>query len=216
VRLSDGGIQRISSVRSEVDILSDLARRLLPDSPIDFAAFQHHGKVREAIAQVVPGMEELADIDVAKREFHIRGRVLHSPEFHTASGKAHFAIPALQAQDDLDLPFTLLSIRSEGQFNSIIYEQADSYRGVEDRWSALMNQCDVLELGLSEGDQVDIRSATGEMKSLRIKVFDLPRGNVAVYYPEANCLTTRQCDPRSHTPQFKSVPVAVEVSTSRG
>ncbi|MFT4615519.1 MAG: molybdopterin-dependent oxidoreductase alpha subunit, partial [Bacteroidia bacterium] len=66
VRLSDGGIQRIASVRSEVRILADIATRLLGQSPIDFAAFRQHSKVREAIAKIVPGMEALEDIDVAK------------------------------------------------------------------------------------------------------------------------------------------------------
>ena len=44
------------------------------------------------IAKIVPGMEQLADIDVAKREFHIRNRVMHAPEFGTKDGKAHFVV----------------------------------------------------------------------------------------------------------------------------
>ena len=78
VRLSDGGITRLDNVRPEVAILCDVASRLLTDSPVDFIAFQSHRRVREAIAATVPGLEALADIDVAKREFHIRGRILHS------------------------------------------------------------------------------------------------------------------------------------------
>src|SRR5690606_2094044 len=68
VRLSDGGIRRLDNVRPETVILCDLAARLVPDCPIDFAAFKQHAKVREAIAGIVPGLEQLADIDVAKRE----------------------------------------------------------------------------------------------------------------------------------------------------
>jgi hypothetical protein len=30
------------------------------------------------------------------------------------------------------------------------------------------------------------------------------------YYPEANVLANRVTDPRSHTPAFKSIPVAVD------
>ncbi|MDX1734174.1 MAG: FdhF/YdeP family oxidoreductase [Halioglobus sp.] len=210
VRLSDGGIQRIATVRSEVRILAELAGRLLPDSPVDFEQFRRHRRIREAIAQVVPGMQDLADIDVAKREFHIRGRLLHTPEFNTANGRARFVVPAAQQPNAREYPFTLMSIRSEGQFNSIIYEEADSYRGVDSRWTVLMNQMDALELGVSEGDKVNIRSATGEMRAVTVHLFDLPRGSVAAYYPEANSLTTLACDPRSHTPQFKSVPVVIE------
>jgi anaerobic selenocysteine-containing dehydrogenase len=34
---------------------------------------------------------------------------------------------------------------------------------------------------------------------------DLPRGNLAMYYPEANRLVPRRVDPASGTPAFKSV-----------
>ncbi|NND68073.1 MAG: FdhF/YdeP family oxidoreductase, partial [Halioglobus sp.] len=199
VRLSDGGIRRIADVRSEVAILADIAAQLLPDSPVDFAAFKRHARVREAIAEVIPGMEALADIDVAREEFYVSGRVLHTPEFHTRDGRAHFVVPAAGAPNNSNREFTLMSIRSEGQFNSIIYEEEDTYRDVTDRWTVLMHRQDVLELGLSPGDKVDLESDTGAMRSVTIKVFDLPRGNVAAYYPEANSLTTRDCDPRSHT-----------------
>ncbi|GAB5451649.1 MAG: FdhF/YdeP family oxidoreductase [Halioglobus sp.] len=212
VRLSDGGIQRIASVRSEVSILADIAQRLLPDSPVDFSSFKRHRCVREAIAEVIPGMKALADIDIARQEFHVAGRTLHTPEFKTPGGKASFVVPLANNPVMSKHEFTLMSIRSEGQFNSIIYEEADSYRGVAQRWTVLMNAMDVRELGLAEGDRVDLLSDTGSMCAVTIKLFDIPRGNVAAYYPEANCLTTRDCDPRSHTPQFKSVPVSLRAA----
>jgi anaerobic selenocysteine-containing dehydrogenase len=39
--------------------------------------------------------------------------------------------------------------------------------------------------------------------------FDLPKGSVLAYYPEANVLIGTEVDPRSKTPAFKSVPVEV-------
>ncbi len=212
VRLSDGGIERIATVRSESSILADIGARLLPDSPVDFVAFRGHQKIREAISRVVPGMEELADIDVARREFHVRGRLLHKPEFRTTDGKASFvAGSAGSVAQSHGRPFTLMSIRSEGQFNSIIYEEQDSYRGVDSRWTLLMNLQDALELGSGEGGYVDVTSDRGVMKRLIVKLVDVPRGTVAAYYPEANVLTSKACDPRSHTPAFKSVPVTITV-----
>ena len=94
VRLSDGGIHRLANVRSEVAILADLGRRILPDTPLDFSRFADHDTVREAIAQTIPGMEALKDISVAKQEFHVRGRLLHTPEFHNALGQGPFPGPA--------------------------------------------------------------------------------------------------------------------------
>ena len=73
----------------------------------------------------------------------------------------------------------------------------------------LVSPDDLERLGLAAGDRVDLRSAHGRMRGLKIQPFDLPPGNLMAYYPEANCLTDRQRDPRSQTPRFKSVPVAL-------
>ena len=208
VRLSDGGITRLENVRPESVILSELGKRLLPGSPLDFEAFGRHGKLRAAIAETVPGMEELADIDVAKREFHIQNRLIHSPRFDTADGKAHFQTRPLPEKRG-DAPFTLATLRSEGQFNSIIYEEKDTYRGTETRWSVLMNARDMADLGLTEGDTADIRSERGEMKGVTVYGFDVPKGNVLAYYPEANILTRTDVDPRSKTPSFKNTGVTI-------
>ena len=210
VRMSDGGIERIASVRSEVAILADIAKRLLPDCGIDFSEFKRHNHVRHAIAKVVPGMEALAGIEVAKQEFYVSGRLKSKPEFKTTDGKAHFIVNKACVSDaEQNHAFKLMTIRSEGQFNSIIYEEKDSYRGVNTRWTVLMNQQNALELGVSENDTVDLVSDYGTMKAVTIKIFDVPKGCLAAYYPEANILSSRRCDPRSHTPEFKSVAVSV-------
>jgi molybdopterin-dependent oxidoreductase alpha subunit len=211
VRLSDGGIHRLPEVRSEVAILAELGHRLLPDAPIDFNRYADHDTVRQAIARTIPGMQDLEDIGVAKREFHVRGRLLHTPEFHTQTGKAAFRVRPLPdvGTEDGAYPFLLASIRSEGQFNSIIYEEIDSYRHGADRWSVLVCPDDLARLRLAPGDRVDLRSARGEMRGLRAQPFDLPPGNLMAYYPEANCLTDRERDPRSRTPRFKSIPVTM-------
>ncbi len=209
VRLSDGGIRRLENVRPETVILVDLALRLMPDTPIDFAAFKEHRKVREAIAQVVPGMEALADIDVAKREFHIHNRVMHLPRFGTPDGRAHFVVVPDPAPRALPGELTLATVRSEGQFNTIIYEEEDSYRHKAGRDALFLNREDMAMLGLAAGEAVVVQSATGRMPA-RVIPFDLPRGSALAYYPEANVLCGTAVDPRSHTPAFKSVSIRVE------
>ena len=206
VRLSDGGINRIDGVRPESWILGQLGKRMLPNSPIDFEAFSRHARLRDAIAAIVPGMEELADIDVAKREFHIRNRVMHAPSFGTADGKAHFVVTPIPETRPGRL--MLASVRSEGQFNSIIYEETDSYRGKAGRHSVFLNGEDMAERGLVEGQGVTVTSHAGQMQGLATQ-FDLPRGSALAYYPEANVLVGTAVDPRSKTPAFKSVPVEV-------
>lgn len=206
VRLSDGGIDRISTVRPESWILGQIGKRVLPNSPVDFDAFSAHAKLRDAIAAIVPGMEELADIDVAKREFHIRNRVMHVPAFGTVDGKAHFVVTPIPFAETGKL--LLASVRSEGQFNSIIYEETDSYRGKAGRRSIFLSAADMAQRGLTEGQAVRVRSAVGEMEGVAVG-FDLPVGSVLAYYPEANVLIGTEVDPRSKTPAFKSVPVDI-------
>ena len=206
VRMSDGGITRLRNIRPESDILCDLAMRLMPDSPIDFTAFKQHKTVREAIARIVPGMEDLADIDVAKREFHVRGRLLHTPEFHTIDGKANFITRPLPKRT---AGLMLTTVRSEGQFNSIIYERTDSYRGGIDRWSVMLNAEDLAAQGFRDGDIATVESDTGVMADVTLRAFDIARGSVMAYYPEANCLTSTAVDPRSQTPSFKATPVTL-------
>lgn len=210
VRLSDGGIQRLDNVRSEVSILSALGARLVPTSRFDFGRFGDHEKIRQTIADVVPGLEDLKDIGVAKREFHVRGRLLHRPEFNTGSGKAYFKISPIPTMTTNEhYPFLLATIRSEGQFNTIIYEETDSYRYEADRRSVLMSKVDMLAQGLENGSRVYLQSSTGRMENVRVQEFDLPEGNLLAYFPEANVLAERNVDPRTKTPNFKSIPVAV-------
>ena len=210
VRLSDGGIQRLDNVRPESHILCDLARAMLPNCPIDFEACKNHDSIRAAIADIIPELAGLRDISVAKREFHVKNRLLKTPQFNTANGRAQFAAaksptPTRSSQ----YPFRLSSIRSEGQFNSIIYEERDSYRGTQGRNALLIGSQDMLELGVKPGDQVTIKSATGTMRNVTCYPFDLPPGNVMAYYPEANVLIGLEHDPRSKTPAFKNIAVNI-------
>jgi len=212
VRLSDGGIRRLANARPEVEILCELASRLVPAGVLDFTAFRTHDTIRQAIAAIVPGMEALADIGIAKREFHVRQRLLHRPEFRTPTGKARFVCHEWRHRHytSAQYPFRLASVRSEGQFNSIIYEESDSYRGAAHRQVVFVGHEDLDRLGLAPGRRVTLRSASGALRDLEVHAFNLPAGNLMAYYPEANVLTGRATDPRSQTPAFKSIAVAIE------
>lgn len=207
VRLSDGGIERLDNVRPETVVLCDLAAKLLPNSPIPFQKFKEHREVRQVIAAVVPGMEKLASIDVAKKEFHIANRVLHEPKFGTKDGRAHFVATPIPSIDRAKL--TLATVRSEGQFNTIIYEEHDTYRFRAPRDAVFLNREDMDAFGVRAGQRLTLASGSGRMEGIATP-FDLPRGSALAYYPEANVLTGTAVDPRSKTPAFKSVPVWIE------
>lgn len=210
VRYSDGGIQRLASIRSETEVLAAIGSKLKHENKIDFLQFNQHRTTRESIAAIVPGLEKLKDIDTTKKEFHIDKRILHTATFNTPNNKARFLSHALPTRKaNKNFPFTLMTVRSEGQFNTIVYEEQDSYRGTQSRWVVLLNEKDVRKLNVSVNDFVDLHSEYGEMKRVKIQTFDLPEGDAMAYFPEANILIGCERDARSQTPSFKSTPIAI-------
>lgn len=222
VRLSDGGPERISGPRSEVEIVAHLGHEVLGGAgPIDWRAMREHRTIRRAIAAVVPGFEELAKIDQSRREFHIGGRILHQPRFNTPGGKARFSVvPIPEHPDSPDQPgpqraLRLMTIRSEGQFNTVVYEEEDVYRGQQRRDVILMNPADIQTLGLHPDQRVTVRSAVGEMPDILVRPCDIRAGNAAMYYPEANVLVPMSVDPQSRTPAYKHVRITVRARTDQ-
>jgi len=212
VRLSDGGPQRYSGPRSEVSILTHLGQNVLdPNSPIDWKRLERHDSIRELIADLIPGYEPVAEISRTKQEFHIAGRQLSARSFPTPTGKAKFhAVPLPQLPELGDHQFRLMTIRSEGQFNTVVYEDEDLYRGQTRRDIILMNAEDIRRLGLKPDQPVKISSATGEMRYQKVRPYPVRSGNVMMYCPESNVLIPRDVDPESKTPAFKNILVTIE------
>ena len=205
VRLSDGGGPGPSTeVRSEVELVCDLAGRLLPPGPFPFDRMKNHEAIREAIGRVVPGYGAIGSIDRTKDEFQIQGRTFHEPHFNTPSGKLRVSAPPLPEVPGGDGQFRLMTLRSEGQFNTVVYEEEDLYRGTRRRDVVMMNAGDAIRLALNEDDPVSVETETGRM-TVVVSTIDIPPGNLAMYYPEANVLVPRRIDPDSGTPAFKSV-----------
>jgi len=211
VRLSEGGPARHPGPRGEVSVIADVARRVLGDEPVDFTALAEHANIRRAIAAIVPGYEPIGDIDEKKKEFHVGGRVLHGATFATKSGRARFHAPAIpEPVCDRDAGMlALMTIRSEGQFNTVVYEEEDVYRGQERRDVILMSAMDIERLGLRTDERVTVTSDVGAMEGMLVRAFAITPGNAAMYYPEANVLVPQVTDAESRTPAFKSVAVRV-------
>jgi anaerobic selenocysteine-containing dehydrogenase len=247
VRLSDGGRARHSGPRPEVHVLSGLARRVLADrpGPIDWSELRDADAVRRSIAELVPAMEAVETIGETRREFHIPGRVLHEPRFPRPGGRARFhahgipeeaapesgatTTPATGRASDIGAAVSpaaaaagngtlrLMTVRSEGQFNTVVYEEEDVYRGQERRDVILVHPSDLERMKLAADTPVRVISEVGEMRA-SIRPFDIRPGNALMYYPEANVLTSRAVDPTSRTPAFKSTwvrVVAIQESNSQ-
>ncbi|THV20213.1 FdhF/YdeP family oxidoreductase [Peteryoungia ipomoeae] len=209
-------------LKSEIEIVSRLAEATLPPNPNmpwgnwarDTAA------VRDLIEKTYP--DEFRDFNA--RLFtpggFYRGHPARERQWKTESGKAEFVTPEmLSATGYQTAPerFTLITLRSNDQFNTTIYGYSDRLRGIEGKRDVLLiNPGEIDRLGLAVGERVTVvcdaeddidRRVTG----LEIMPFDLPDGCVAGYYPELNPLVPlSHHDRASKTPAYKSVPVRIK------
>lgn len=209
VRLSNGGKARYPGPRSEVSVLTALGRLVLGDGgPVDWHELESHERVRRLMADLIPGLEPLAEIDRTRKEFHIAGRHLAGREFPTESGRARFHAVAIPEPPNENLKsLRLMTVRSEGQFNTVVYEEEDTYRGQERRDVVLVSRADIERLALRPNQLVTVRSAVGELRWIQVRAYDIRPGNALMYYPEANVLVPADVDPLSKTPAFKSVSI---------
>lgn len=217
VRLSDGGPCRWEGPRSEIEIFADLGHRVFgSDGPLDWEKLKSHDEIRALIAKLIPGYGQVEKIGATKEEFQIPNRTMHAPQFNRPSGRA--ALHAHPLPEPLPLSenqVRLMTIRSEGQFNTVVYEEEDVYRGQDRRDVILLNPDDMTRMGFKENQPLDVSSACGEMHAILARPFDIAPGCAAMYYPEANILVGRTIDPRSKTPAFKSVVVTLLASSER-
>lgn len=212
VRLSDGGAARLPGPRSEIQVIAELGKRLVGDSAaIRWSDMEQGSTIRHWISKVVPGFAAIDGIEKTKKEFLIEGRTYHRPHFGTPDGKAvlfQYAIPDLVGTGENQL--RLMTVRSEGQFNTVVYEEEDLYRGQERRDLVLMHPTDIARLGLQPDQPVRVRSDAGEMSGYLARAYEAVKpGNALMYYPEANVLVPRTLDPQSKTPAFKAVVVTI-------
>jgi molybdopterin-dependent oxidoreductase alpha subunit len=215
VHRSQGVLVPISEhLRSEPAIVAGLGHALLgPVLPWDDLVADYD-QLRELIARVIPGF---ADFNRRVREpagFVLRNAA-RERDWSGIGGRARFT---LAHAPDLRLPpgqLRMMTIRSHDQYNTTVYGLDDRYRGIRgERRVVLMNADDIAELGLVERQVVDLISLWhGEERTVTrfiVVPYDVPRGNCATYFPEANPLVPLgSVAARSNTPTSKSVVIRV-------
>jgi molybdopterin-dependent oxidoreductase alpha subunit len=205
---------------SEVAIISRLARRTLGDEPsIPWEEFERdYGSVRDRIARVVPGFENFNQRVAESGGFRLPNPV-NSGVFPTPSGKAVFTVNEFAMLRAPAGHLVLQSLRSHDQWNTIPYAMNDRYRGIHDaRRVVLVNPVDLTELGLADGELVDLVSVWHdgiERRARRFRVVSYPTaaGSAAAYYPETNVLVPLDSVADiSNTPTSKGIVVRLERS----
>ena len=110
----------------------------------------------------------------------------------------------------------LQTVRSHDQYNTTIYGMDDRYRGVfGQRRVVFIHADDIRALGLRDGDRVDLQTVWDDgpqrkAEDFRLVSYDIPRGNLAAYYPETNPLVPLSAVALdAGTPTSKSIPVVL-------
>jgi len=200
VRRSEGGTPRFDGPRSEVNVIVDVANTGI--GIIDWEQFRNHNSVRQLLAKCISGFD-------ADEEHQLEGRTFHTPTFNTNSGKIQAKkvtpqTPANVAGNQL----RLMTIRSEGQFNTVVYEEEDVYRGQNRRDIIMLHEQDAHEINLKHHDRVKVTGSSGELDVI-VRCVDIARGNCAMYFPEANVLLSHDVDSETRTPMFNGEVVEI-------
>ncbi|GLW64256.1 formate dehydrogenase [Actinomadura rubrobrunea] len=203
---------------SEVAIVCRLARAVLGETSIDWAAMERdYDVIRDHVSRVVPGFEDFNARIRRPGGFTLPHPPRDSRRFPTPSGRAVFTVNELEVLRVPEGRLLLQTIRSHDQYNTTVYGLDDRYRGVKaGRRVVFVNPDDLEALGLADGETVDLVSEWTDgverrAPAFRIVAFPTARGCAAAYFPETNVLVPLDSTAEvSNTPTSKSVVVRLE------
>ena len=204
------------SLLSEPAIVACMAIASLPNTKTDWKLLvSDYGRIRSGIGEVLPAFKDYNE-KIKKPGGFFLGNSAGERRWVTQSGKANFMTAALSKLVVEKGKLRLMTIRSHDQYNTTIYGLDDRYRGVSgERKVIFLSAADVESLGLREDDRVDIiSSANGTQrvaKGFRVKVYDIPAGCAAAYFPETNVLVPLDSiADKSFTPTSKYIVVELK------
>jgi molybdopterin-dependent oxidoreductase alpha subunit len=220
VHASHGAVKPVGdNLLSEVAIVARMAKATLGMTyGIEWDAFERdYDTIRERIARVVPGFADFNKVIRKKGGFVLPNGPRDERRFDTRTGKAMITVNELEHLERPKGRLILQTMRSHDQFNTTIYSLNDRYRGIKKgRDVIFVNPDDLFELGLADGQRVDIYSEWKDepdrvLRNYRIVSYPTARGCVAAYYPEANVLVPlASAAEESNTPVSKAVIVRLE------
>ena len=206
-------------LRSEPAIIAGMAAATLPQTKVAWMELvEDYDRIRDKIEAVFPDFRDFNQRVRAPGGFRLP---LPATEriWKTPSGKAEFIIFTGLNEDPVAADHAVLrltTIRSHDQYNTTIYGLDDRYRGVFGRRDVVfINKDDLAAHNIQHGDAIDIETVLPSGMARRLSGFtaiayNIARGSVAAYYPEANGLVPLDYhDPQSGTPSYKSVPVRI-------
>ena len=219
VHQSKGKMKPVSDMLiSEPALVAQLGKRLCPDA-LNWSQFiENYDAIRDLMSLSLNGFE-----DYNRRVRGADGFLLPNPPrddctFNTETGKAVFTVHDLPHVDIPSDRFVLMTIRSHDQYNTTIYGLHDRYRGIHgNRRILFMNAIDMSERGYKTKDVVHITShydgVSRESRNWFVVPYDIPQGNLAAYFPEANELVPLESTAHlSNTPTSKWIEVTLSTT----
>ncbi|KIP98364.1 MULTISPECIES: FdhF/YdeP family oxidoreductase [Pseudomonas] len=228
IHASNGQLDPLSKeMRSEPAIVAGIAKATLGNHPVDWdAMIADYSRIRELIADTIPGFQDFNNRVQHPGGFYL-GNSAGARQWKTTTGKANFKANALladllpaQVRNSGQTPDLILqTMRSHDQYNTTIYGLDDRYRGVRGQRDVLfVNEADLTRLGYKHGQKVDITSLWDDgierkVVGFTLLAFDIPAGQAAAYYPEANPLVPLESvGLGSHTPTSKFVAIRLHAA----
>ncbi|TBL68289.1 FdhF/YdeP family oxidoreductase [Paenibacillus thalictri] len=176
---------RIGEARAEWRIYSDLAARVKPELK-ERLGLGSAAEIRREIALAAPNYDGIQHLAQRGDVFQWGGAWLcEDGVCPTEDGRGRLLpieVPELRKPEG----HFYVTTRRGKQFNSMIYGQTDPFNAA-DRYDVLMHPDDAGMLSLREGEAIVVYNAHGTFQG-RVKTDEVQRGNIAVYWPEGNCL----------------------------
>jgi anaerobic selenocysteine-containing dehydrogenase len=200
--------------------VAGIAQAALGSEKINWNAFSDdYSRIRDEIESVIPGFKGYNQRIEQGRGFHLQNLAAERI-WDTPSRKACFSddpLPPCRDEVSEDI-LTLQTLRSHDQYNTSIYGMDDRYRGISgERRVLFMNEADIENLGLSDGDKVTISTVSNDginrnVSGFKVVNYQIPKGCIAAYYPETNPLVPLESVAEDcGTPTYKSINVRVTV-----
>lgn len=218
VQISQGVLDPLSDgMMSEPAIVANLAHKVLGNKHgINWLAYiENYKLIREDIAKTIEGFKNYEEKVAQNGGFYLPNAPREG-KFKTSSGNAKFTVNIWEKIIVKPNEYLMMTIRSHDQFNTTVYGLNDRYRGIfNERRIVFMNPSDMAKENYQNYDKVDIVNEFGGTKrvaeSFIVVPYNIPRGCLATYFPEANVLVPLHSKADgSQTPTSKSVVVRLD------
>ncbi|ASV29315.1 FdhF/YdeP family oxidoreductase [Maribacter cobaltidurans] len=204
-------------LKSEPEIIGGIANAYFKnDHPVSWKELGNdYDLIRQKMSETLKGFESVQKASKGTG-YYLPNNVRNLDFSKLENGKAQFSTCKLAEHSVKQDEFILMTIRSHDQFNTTIYGLNDRYRGIKNERRVLfMNQRDMDTFNYKTLDVVDLVSNYDNIerraKRFLIIPYNIPQGNLAAYFPEANMIVPHNhYAEKSNTPISKSIIVHLE------